>query len=81
MTNLDQVIVNRLIQTNLSTCFLHQKTFPQFKGIHQGQDVCLLASGITAAKYKYVEGNYLDVEIVSINPVGLKGIFKDEFTV
>ena len=56
MTNLDQVVINRLIQTNLSTCFMHQKTFPQFKGIHQGEDVCLLASGVTAAKYKYVEG-------------------------
>lgn len=56
MTNLDQAVINRLIQTNLSTCFLHQKTFPQFKGIHQGEDVCLLASGVTAAKYKYVEG-------------------------
>ena len=28
----------------------------------------------------FAEANYPDVEVISINPVGLKGIFKDEYT-
>lgn len=52
----DLALLNRLIQTNLSTCFLHQKTFPQFKGIHKGEDICLVASGVTAESYEPVGG-------------------------
>lgn len=51
MANIDQVKINRLIQTNLSTCFLHLQTFPKFKGIHRGKDICLVASGVIADKY------------------------------
>ena len=49
--NVDVVKLNRLIQTNLSTCFLHLQTFPRFKAIHKGKDIVLVASGVTADKY------------------------------
>jgi len=51
MANIDVVKLNRLIQTNLSTCFMHLQTFPKFKGIHEGRDVVLVASGVTGDKY------------------------------
>ena len=51
MSNLDVVKLNRLIQLNLSTCFLHMKTFSQFKNIYDGKDVYLIASGVTADKF------------------------------
>ena len=47
----DLIKINRLIQTNLSTCFMHLQTFPKFKGIHKGKDICLVASGVTADRY------------------------------
>lgn len=52
----DLAKINELIQINLSTCFMHQSTFPQFKEIHRGQDICIVASGVTADKYTPVEG-------------------------
>lgn len=51
MSNIDVVKLNRLNQLNLSTCFLHMQTFPKFKAIHQGKDIVLVASGVTASKY------------------------------
>ena len=51
MANIDVVKLNRLIQINLSTCFTHLQTFPKFKGINEGKDVVIVASGITASKY------------------------------
>lgn len=51
LMNQDIVKLNRLIQTNLSTCFLHMQTFPKFKGINMGKDVVLVASGVTASNY------------------------------
>lgn len=51
LASIDQVKLNRLIQTNLSTCFMHLQTFPKFKGIHEGRDLVLVASGVTGDKY------------------------------
>lgn len=51
MGNIDVVKLNRLIQINLSTCFMHLQTFPRFKGIHEGRDIVLVASGVTGDKY------------------------------
>ena len=48
---MDLVKLNRLQQVNLSTAFLHQKTFLPFKGINEGKDVVLVASGVSADKY------------------------------
>ena len=48
--------INRVVQTALSTCFLHQKTFPQFKGIHENKEIVIVASGISAEEYKYIDG-------------------------
>ena len=56
MIDINQIQINRLIQTNLSTCFLHSRTFPKFKCINQGKEVCIVASGVTADKYYPVEG-------------------------
>ena len=53
---MDVAKLNRIIQTNLSTCFLHLQTFPKFKGIYEGKDIVLVASGITADKYEYKKG-------------------------
>jgi hypothetical protein len=54
MANIDVVKLNRLNQLNLSTCFMHLQTFPRFKGIHQGKDIYLIASGVTASTFKPV---------------------------
>lgn len=48
---MDLVKLNRLQQINLSTAFLHQQTFPRFRGAHEGDDVVLVASGVSAEKY------------------------------
>ncbi|MBQ3343824.1 MAG: hypothetical protein IJG84_18125 [Kiritimatiellae bacterium] len=47
---------NRIVQTNLSTAFLHQKVFPQFKGIHVGRDIAVIATGPSLLKYKPIPG-------------------------
>lgn len=47
--------MNRVVQTNLSTMNMHQKTFPQFKNKHNGQDIVILASGPSSASYKPIE--------------------------
>lgn len=52
MENKYLVKINRLIQRNLSTFALHQKTFSQFRNIHFNQNVVILASGVSASKYK-----------------------------
>lgn len=49
------VKMNRLMQRNLSTFALHQKTFPQFKTINWGKEVVIVASGTTASKYKQIK--------------------------
>lgn len=52
LLNIDLVDrINRLNQINLSTCFMHQKTFLQFKGVNKGKDIYLIASGVTAKQF------------------------------
>lgn len=51
MANIDLVKLNRINQINLSTAFMHMQTFPKFKGIHEGRDMVLVASGVSAEKY------------------------------
>ena len=46
------VKLNRINQVNLSTMVLHTRTFTKFKGIHQGREIVLVASGVTADQYK-----------------------------
>ena len=43
--------MNRLIQVNLSTALLHQKTFLPFKGCHTGREIVVVATGPTLNKY------------------------------
>ena len=47
--------LNRLIQTNISTSNLHQKTFLPFKNKHNNQEIVIVASGPTAGRYKPIE--------------------------
>jgi len=49
-------ILNRAIQTNLSTLMLHQRTFPPFKAIHTGKEVAVVATGPSLKKYQPMEG-------------------------
>ena len=44
----DLVKLNRINQINLSTYHLHSQTFPPFKAIHQGANIYLVASGVSA---------------------------------
>ena len=52
MENKYLIKINRLIQRNLSTFALHQQTFLQFRNKHLGEDIVILASGVTASTYK-----------------------------
>ena len=45
--------LNRNIQKNLSICIQHQKVFPKYKNIHNGQKIALICTGPTL---KYFEG-------------------------
>lgn len=63
MANIDVIKLNRLNQINLSTCFLHLQTFPKFKAIHQGKEIVIVASGVTAAKYT---GNKIKQDAIHI---------------
>lgn len=53
MADIDLVKLNRINQVNLSTAFMHMQTFPKFKGIHQGKDIYLIASGVSASKFNH----------------------------
>ena len=48
----DLAKLNRINQVNISTALLHTRTFTKFKGIHEGKDIVLVASGVSADKYK-----------------------------
>lgn len=48
--------VARVVQLQLSTAALHQKTFGKFKGIYTGKDVVVLATGPSAKTYKPIPG-------------------------
>lgn len=48
--------ISRIQQYNLSTFAMHQKAFPQFKGICTGKDVVVVACGPTAKDYKPIKG-------------------------
>ena len=48
--------ITHFMQHSITTALLHQKTFSQFKNIHQGQEIVLVACGSTAKDYKRIEG-------------------------
>lgn len=54
--NTDLAKLNRINQINISTAFMHTRTFIKFKGVHEGRDIVLVASGVTADKYKPKQG-------------------------
>ena len=50
--------ISRISQENLKVYSLHQKTFPQFKNTHLGQDIVIFASGPSANKYRPLLGAF-----------------------
>jgi len=50
----DRNFINRIVEKKLSTMQLHQRTFPQFKAKHTGQDVVILATGNTLNHYEKI---------------------------
>jgi len=42
------------MQRVISTALLHQKTFSNYKNIHQGQEIVLVATGPSAKNYKHI---------------------------
>lgn len=74
--------INRLIQNNISTAFLHQKTFTQFKGCHQGQEIVILATGPSAEKYQPIK-NAIHIGVnraFQLNKVNLDYIFLQDYS-
>ena len=58
----DEDIVNRMIQTNLSTMQMHQRTFLPFKSLHTGEDVVIVATGPTVKNFIPIPGcKYISV--------------------
>ncbi len=49
------VQINRILERKLSTFALHQKTFPQFKGINKGKEIVIVATGPTLMKFKPIK--------------------------
>ncbi len=47
--------LNRLVQNNLSTAALHQKTFLPFKNKHSNQEIVIVATGPTANLYNPIK--------------------------
>lgn len=47
-----KLFMNRIIEKKLSTMIMHQKTFMNFKNIHQGKDIVIVASGPTLQYFK-----------------------------
>lgn len=46
------MLQNRIIERKLSTFALHQKVFPQFKGIHKGKDIVIVATGPSLSDFQ-----------------------------
>jgi len=68
-------VLNRLIQTNLSTALLHQKTFPQFKGINTGKDVVVVATGPSVKSFRPMD----DCIYISVNHAFLNEKIKFDY--
>jgi hypothetical protein len=59
ITNNNEILlnrVNRILERKLSTFYLHQQTFPQFKGINKGKDVVIIATGPSLTHFKPIDG-------------------------
>lgn len=48
--------IDRMIQTNLSTMAMHRESFSQFKGVNEGKEVVVFATGPSSKKYKPIPG-------------------------
>ena len=68
--------INRITEKKLSTMNLHQKTFPQFKNIHNGKEVVVIAAAPTAKYYKPIENAiHIGVNRAIDLPVNLDYLF------
>ncbi len=80
--NANFVNLNRIIQTNLSTMMLHQQTFPPFKCKHKGQDIVIIASGVSAADYEPIK-NAIHIGVnrsFKLNKADLDYIFLQDYS-
>lgn len=50
-----ELFINRNIQKQISTALLHQKTFTNFKAIHTGKDIVILATGPSLNNFKPIK--------------------------
>lgn len=50
------LLLNRIIQTNALAQKLNGSAFSEYKGIHEGKDVILFATGPTLSRYKPIDG-------------------------
>lgn len=77
-----KLFINRIIEKKLSTMMMHQNTFSQFKNIHQGQDITILASGKTLQYFKPINDSiYIGVnKSFSAQKAKLNYIFLQDFT-
>ncbi len=74
--------LNRLVQNNISTAFLHQKTFSRFKGCHQGQELVILATGPSAEKYQPIR-NAIHIGVnraFQLNKANLDYVFIQDYS-
>lgn len=68
--------INRIIEKKLSTMNLHQKVFPQFKGIYSGKEVVVIAAAPSAKYYKPIENAiHIGVNRAIDLPVNLDYLF------
>jgi hypothetical protein len=74
--------INRLIQTNISTAYLHQRTFLSFKEIHKNQEIVILATGPSARYYEPI-ANAVHIGVnraFSMNKVDLDYAFIQDYS-
>lgn len=73
---------NRIMERKLSTFALHQKTFPQFKGINKGKNVVIVATGPTLSEFKPIKNAvYIGVNrAIQFNKVHYDYYFIQDFS-
>lgn len=72
--------LNNVIRRSISTAILHQKTFAQFKNIHQGQEIVIVATGPSANKYKRID-NAIHIGVnraFKIDDINLRYLFMQD---
>lgn len=61
-------IINKIVRQNISTCYLHQRTFLPFKGIHTGEDLAIFATGPSSKRHDVIK----DCKYIGVNQAYLR---------